>query len=157
MQVIIFCIPDGVFAELPWEKNKLWLFVKQHPFSRTQLERINLAIKELEKKSTDSFQKGHSLCNSLIFPVREEGKFDKNGWPLDRLWAPRVVWVVNNLPVNAGDLRKVSWIPRSGRSPGGGHDNPFSILAWGIPWTSKPGRLQSTGLQSQIQLKWLST
>ena len=78
MQVIIFCIPDGVFAELPWEKNKLWLFVKQHPFSRTQLERIKLATKELEKKSTDSFQKGHSLCNSLIFPVREEGKFDKN-------------------------------------------------------------------------------
>ena len=22
-----------------------------------------------------------------------------------------------------------------------------SILAWGIPWTEKPGRLQSTGLQ----------
>jgi len=23
----------------------------------------------------------------------------------------------------------------------------FSILAWKIPWTEKPGRLQSTGLQ----------
>ena len=23
----------------------------------------------------------------------------------------------------------------------------YSILAWGIPWTEKPGRLQSTGSQ----------
>ena len=27
-----------------------------------------------------------------------------------------------------------------------------SILAWRIPWTDKPGRLQSMGLQSQIQV-----
>ena len=28
-----------------------------------------------------------------------------------------------------------------------------SILAWGIPWTEEPGRLQSTGLQkSQTKL-----
>ena len=27
-----------------------------------------------------------------------------------------------------------------------------SILAWGIPWTEKPGRLQSIGLQSWTQL-----
>ena len=28
-----------------------------------------------------------------------------------------------------------------------------SVLAWEIPWTEEPGRLQSTGLQkSQIQL-----
>ena len=25
-----------------------------------------------------------------------------------------------------------------GRSPGGGHGNPSSILAWKIPWTEKP-------------------
>ena len=28
-----------------------------------------------------------------------------------------------------------------------GMDTPSSILAWGIPWTEEPGRLQSTGLQ----------
>ena len=28
-----------------------------------------------------------------------------------------------------------------------------SILAWEIPWTEKPGGLQSIGLQSHIQLK----
>ena len=27
-----------------------------------------------------------------------------------------------------------------------------SILAWKIPWTEKPGRLQSMGSQSQIEL-----
>ena len=27
-----------------------------------------------------------------------------------------------------------------------------SILAWRIPWTEEPGRLQSTGLQSWTQL-----
>ena len=27
-----------------------------------------------------------------------------------------------------------------------------SILAWEIPWTEKPGRLQSMGLQSQTRL-----
>ena len=33
-----------------------------------------------------------------------------------------------------------------------------SILAWRIPWTEEPGRLQSMGLQkSQTQLKCLST
>ena len=31
-----------------------------------------------------------------------------------------------------------------------------SILAWEIPWTEAPGGLQSMGLQSQTQLKWLS-
>ena len=29
---------------------------------------------------------------------------------------------------------------------------PSSILAWRIPWTEEPGRLQSVGSQSQIQL-----
>ena len=33
--------------------------------------------------------------------------------------------VVKNLPANAGDIRDVGLIPGSGRSPGGGHGNPF--------------------------------
>ena len=32
-----------------------------------------------------------------------------------------------------------------------------SILAWRIPWAEEPGGQHSIGLQSQIQLKWLST
>ena len=38
--------------------------------------------------------------------------------------------------------------PESGISPGIGNGNPSStsILAWKIPWTEEPGRLQSMGL-----------
>ena len=39
-------------------------------------------------------------------------------------------------------------IPGLGRSPGGAHGNPSSVLAWRIPWTEEPGGLQSIGLQS---------
>ena len=33
--------------------------------------------------------------------------------------------MVKNLPANAGDIRDMSSIPGSGRSHGGGHDNPL--------------------------------
>ena len=50
-----------------------------------------------------------------------------------KIGASQVVLVVKNLPAkkkknlpaNAGDLRDVGLIPGSGRSPGGGHDNPL--------------------------------
>ena len=35
----------------------------------------------------------------------------------------QVALAVKNLPANAKDIRAVGWIPRSGRSPGGGHGN----------------------------------
>ena len=38
-------------------------------------------------------------------------------------------------------------IPESGRSPGKEMVTHSSILARRIPWTEKPGRLQSTGSQ----------
>jgi len=55
----------------------------------------------------------------------------------------------NNLPANARDPGSILG---SERSPEEGHGNPLSILAWRSPWTEKPGRLKSTGSQSQIQL-----
>ena len=33
--------------------------------------------------------------------------------------------MAKNLPVDVGDLRDTGSIPRSGRSPGGGHSNPL--------------------------------
>jgi hypothetical protein len=48
--------------------------------------------------------------------------------------------VVKNLPANAGDMGS---IPGWRRSSGGGNANHSSILAWKIPWTEKPGGLQS--------------
>ena len=41
--------------------------------------------------------------------------------------------MVKNRPANAEDVREGGSIPGSGRSPGGGHGNPSSILAWRIP------------------------
>ena len=37
--------------------------------------------------------------------------------------ASQVVLVVKNSPANAGDVKDMSSIPGSGRSPGGGHSN----------------------------------
>ena len=34
-------------------------------------------------------------------------------------------------------------IPGLGRSPGEGNGNHSSILAWKLPWSEEPGRLQS--------------
>ena len=45
---------------------------------------------------------------------------------------------------NAGDP---DLIPRSGRSPGEGNDNPLQYSCLENSWTEEPGRLQSLGLQ----------
>ena len=58
--------------------------------------------------------------------------------------------VVKNPPASAGN---VGSIPGSGRSPGEGTATHSSILAWELPWTEDPGRLQSMGSQkNQTQL-----
>ena len=43
---------------------------------------------------------------------------------------------------NAGDLGSIS---RSGRSPGEGNSNPLQYSCLEIPWTEKPGELESMG------------
>ena len=53
--------------------------------------------------------------------------------------------MVKNLPARAGDLRDAGSIPGWGRSPGWGMVTHSSILAWRIPWTEEPGRLESIG------------
>ena len=55
--------------------------------------------------------------------------------------------MVKNLPVNVGFARDVGSIPGLGRSPEGGKATHPSIMAWKIPWTEEPGRLQSMGWQ----------
>ena len=44
------------------------------------------------------------------------------------LWIKKVMLVVKNLSANAGDLRDVSLIPGSGKSPGGGNSNPLQYF-----------------------------
>ena len=47
--------------------------------------------------------------------------------------ASQVVLVVKNLPAKAENLRDVSSVPQSGRSPGGGHGNPLQDSCLGNP------------------------
>ena len=58
-------------------------------------------------------------------------------------WASQVALVVKNLPANAGDVRDAGLIPQLEREM----ETYSSILAWKIPRTEQPGRLQSTGSQ----------
>ena len=55
-----------------------------------------------------------------------------------------VALVVKNPPDNVGEAGS---IPELGRSPGEGNATPSSVLALEIPWTEKPGGLQSVGSQ----------
>ena len=55
--------------------------------------------------------------------------------------------VVKNPAASTGDTRDADLIPGSGRSPGEGMATHPSILAWRVPRTEEPGRLQSIGSQ----------
>ena len=61
--------------------------------------------------------------------------------------ASQAVLVVKKPPASAGDARDMDSIPGSGRSLQVGTGTTPSILAWEIPWTEKPGGLQSMGSQ----------
>ena len=56
-----------------------------------------------------------------------------------------MVLVVKNPPANAGDIEM--WVQSLGQKDPleKGMATHSSILAWRIPWTEEPGRLQSTG------------
>jgi len=55
--------------------------------------------------------------------------------------------VVKNLPANAGDaVQSLGWEDAQKKEMAT-HSN---ILAWEIPWTEKPGKLQSMGSQSEM-------
>ena len=72
-------------------------------------------------------------------------------------WFPQVALVAKNLPGNAGDLKEPCFWSLGREGPlGKGTATHFSILAWRILWTEEPGGLESTGSQSQTQLKRLS-
>ena len=69
------------------------------------------------------------------------------GWEGVQGCASQVELLVKNPPANAGDVKVVGSIPGLGRSTEEGMATHFSILAWEIPWTDEPGRLQSVGSQ----------
>ena len=61
-----------------------------------------------------------------------------------QLWASLVVQKVKNLPA-----MQETWVQSLGQEDPleKGMATHSSILAWRIPWTEEPGRLQSVGLQ----------
>ena len=60
--------------------------------------------------------------------------------------------MVKNLPVSAGDARDAGLIPGLGRSPKKEKPTHSIMLAWRIPWTEEPGRLQSMGSQAHTYI-----
>ena len=94
-----------------------------------------------------TYFKQDSLHLFFIFWNAFLGKNPFCHWPKLFLHLRKVALAVKNLPPNAKDMREAGPIPGSGRSPGGGHGNHSSILAWRIPWTEESGGLQSIGLQ----------
>ena len=75
-----------------------------------------------------------------------------------KIWASRGALVLKNLPANAGDVRGGSLIPGSVRTPEGENDNPLPYAHLRSPMDRGAWQAtQSTGLQSQTQLKGLST
>ena len=53
--------------------------------------------------------------------------------------------MVKNPPANVGDARDASSVPGSEDPLEEGMAAHSSILAWRIPWTEEPGRLQYMG------------
>ena len=68
----------------------------------------------------------------------------KASYTLPEIICRSVVWMTFLVACNVENLGS---IPGSGRSPGEGMATHSSILVWKIPWTEKPGRLQSIGSQ----------
>ena len=65
--------------------------------------------------------------------------------------------MVNNLPANAGDIRDVGSIPRSGRSPGVGNGNPFQYSCLENSMDRGAWKIQSLGSQRVGHDERLST
>ena len=57
--------------------------------------------------------------------------------------------VVNNLPANAGDIKRLEFDPWAGQVPDEGMATYSSILAWRIPWTEEPDKIVCRVIRTQ--------
>ena len=65
-----------------------------------------------------------------------------------------MVQVVKNLSANAADVRDTGLIPKSRKSPGGGHGNPFQYSCMENPMDREAWQVTVYGVaKSQTQLK----
>ena len=92
----------------------------------------------------DSSAGKESACNAGLSLGSGRSSGEGIGYSLQYSWASLVAQMVKTLPA-----MQETWVWSLG------WENPlqkgtathFSILAWRIPWTEEPGRLQSMGLQ----------
>ena len=96
---------------------------------------------------SDSSAGKESTCNARdpgLIPGSGRSAREGIGYPLQYSWASLVAELVKNL-----SAMQETWVQSLG------WEDPLekekathsSILAWRIPWTEEPGRLQSMGLQ----------
>ena len=101
------------------------------------------AIKSLFSKA-GAIQKNGILVDLATLPLPWSGSGHGGTWAPTR--EPQINAAVpggsdgKDSAINAGDWGS---IPGSGRSPGGGNDNPLQHSCLEIPWTEEPGGLQS--------------
>ena len=89
-----------------------------------------------------------SACNAgdqSLIPRTGSSPGEGVGYPLHYSWASLVAQTVKNLPaMQETRARSLGW-----KDPlEEGMATHSSILAWRIPWTEEPGRLQSMSLQT---------
>ena len=144
------CIEDGWHLTL---LNTQWSHMSFKDIS-SPVQLLQLCLKTMAKKTSKIhlFNPYFQMHLQWILPLKKGSKHCFYCF----LGASQVVLGVKNPSVNAGDIRDVSSIPGSGRSPGGGHGNPLRYSCLENPIAEEPGWLQSIGLQSQIWLTCLS-
>ena len=103
-----------------------------------------MKVKEESKKAGLKFsiQKTKIMASGPIISWQIEGEKVE---AVTDFRASLVAQIIKNLLANAGDLRDMGSIPGSGRSLEKEMATHSSTLAWRIPWTEEPGRLQSVG------------
>ena len=82
---------------------------------------------------------------------------DSEDTPTCILGASQAALGVKNLPVNAGDTGDAGSIPGSGRSPGGGHDNPLQYFCLENPMDRGAWKAIVIRVTKSQTLKQLST
>ena len=112
--------------------------------SEKELKSLLMRVKEESEKASLKLkiQKTKIMASGPIISWQIEGEKVE---AVTDFRASLVAQIIKNLLANAGDLRDMGSIPGSGRSLEKEMATHSSTLAWRIPWTEEPGRLQSVG------------
>ena len=106
------------------------------PFAATWIEIIILSevnqIKQISQDITYMWNLKNMIQMNLFTKQKQTCRPRKQTYGLQG--ACQVALVVENPPVNAGDVRDEALVPGSRRSPGGGHGNLLQCS-----WTEEPG------------------